>query len=80
MTYNNLSVCFSVLGNKVSAIMCLMQAILIDYESLASYLSQSGFSQLSSIYRSMINSFMEKLKAANPQNVLIKFNIALYYY
>jgi hypothetical protein len=57
-----------------------MQAVLIDYESLTSYLNLSDISQLSSIYRGMINNFMENLNVANPQNVLIKFNIALYYY
>jgi hypothetical protein len=54
-----------------------MQAILIDNECLPSFLILNYFSQLSSNYRDMINSFMEKLKAENPQNVLIKFNIAL---
>jgi tetratricopeptide (TPR) repeat protein len=80
MTYDNLGDCFSKLRNTISSIRCFMQAILIDYDSFVSYITLSDISQLNNIYRALINSFMEKLKETNPQNMLIKFNIALYYY
>jgi hypothetical protein len=43
--YNILSLCYRILENKISAIECDKQAIIIDYGRLPSYLHLSSISQ-----------------------------------